>query len=61
MEQESFAIMNAAAYRLLMRVVQKAVYGDPLDRSTTEIKDLYDFLESTSCMLVDRIRLDSQQ
>ena len=61
MEQESLAIMNAAAYRLTMRVVQRAVYGDPLDRSATEIKDLYDFLESANCMLVDRIRVDSQQ
>lgn len=57
MKEESFALMNTAAFRLIMRVIQEAVYGDPLDRNSTEIKDLYDFLESQSCMLVDRIVL----
>lgn len=61
MEQESFALMNTAAFRMIMRVVQEAVYGDPLDRNSTEIKDLYDFLESQSCMLVDRISFDPKQ
>lgn len=61
MDKESFALMNTAAFRLIMRVVQEAVYGDPLDKNSTEIKDLYDFLESQSCMLVDRISFDSKQ
>lgn len=52
--------MNTAAFRLIMRVVQEAVYGDPLDKNSTEIKDLYDFLESQSCMLVDHISFDSK-
>lgn len=57
MNEESFALMNTAAFRLIMRVVQAAVYGGPLDRNSSEIKGLYDFLESRSCMLVDRIVL----
>lgn len=61
MNESSFALMNTAAFRLIMRVVQEAVYGDPLDKNSTEIKDLYDFLESQSCMLVDRISFDSKQ
>lgn len=51
-QEESFAVMNTAAFRLVMRVVQEAVYGDPLDRNSTEIKDLYDFLESDKCKLM---------
>ena len=57
MNEECFALMNTAAFRLIMRVVQEAVYGEPLNRNSTQIKDLYDFLESQCCMLVDRIVL----
>lgn len=45
------AIVNAAAFRLIMRVVNEAVYGAPLDRESQVVKDLYDFMESDKCRL----------
>lgn len=51
MDKECFALMNMAAFRLFMRVIQKAVYEGPLDKNSTEIKEMYDFLESTNCTL----------
>lgn len=45
------AIVNAAAYRLIMKVVQEAVYGEPLNRESQVIKDLYDFMESDKCSI----------
>lgn len=43
---EGRAIVNAAAFRLIMKVVQEAVYGEPLNRESQVVKDLYDFMES---------------
>ena len=51
LQEESIAVMNSAAFRLIMRVVEEAVYGGPLDRNSTEIKDLYDFMESDNCRI----------
>lgn len=45
------AIVNAAAFRLIMRVVNEAAYGGPLDRESPVIKDLYDFMESDKCRI----------
>lgn len=45
------AIVNAAAFRLIMRVVNEAVYGAPLDRESQVVKDLYDFMESDKCRI----------
>lgn len=49
---ECFAMMTNGAYRLIMRVVQEAVYGGPLDKESPVIKDLYKFLESKDCRLI---------
>lgn len=48
---EGRAIVNAAAFRLIMKVVQEAVYGEPLNRESPVIKDLYDFMESDKCSI----------
>ena len=45
----SRAIVNSAAFRLIMKVVQEAVYGEPLTGESPVIKDLYDFMESDKC------------
>ena len=45
------AIVNAAAFRLIMKVVQEAVYGEPLNRESPVIKDLYEFMESDKCQI----------
>jgi hypothetical protein len=48
---EGRAIVNAAAFRLIMRVVNEAVYGAPLDRESQVVKELYDFMESDKCRI----------
>lgn len=45
------AIVNAAAYRLIMRVVNDTMYGAFLDRESPAVKDLYDFMVSDKCRI----------
>lgn len=48
---ESRAIVNAAAFRLIMKVVKESEYGEPLKRESPAVKDLYDFMVSDKCRI----------
>ena len=45
------AIVNGAAFRFIMSVVEDAVYGQPLTSDSPSIKSLYEFLESDRCKI----------